>query len=123
MSIPLPKMPLRGVMLLSVILILSGCSAPEDHRSPTRYYRVPPRPVSVQVPTSEPALIVEREQAPPDDAPKAQRLQPAKVKKALHVDAVEQLPAKVAPPVLDNSLPDQIYQPATIRQTSLDLKS
>jgi len=70
----------------------------------------------------QPAVMpVQRIQQPfsemPEDAPP-----PVKAKKRPQIQAVEQ-PKPRAVPVLDNSLPEQIWQPAITRQTSLELKS
>ena len=123
MSVPLPKMPLRGFMLLTLLLSVGGCSS---HDSERRQVRLPPkyvRPAPVQ-----PSMML-AEPTPYIAVPEALPSQPAKAKKSLpvKVDAPQPQPQpqppKVVLPVLDNSLPEQIWQPAITRQTSLELKS
>ncbi|MDY0922438.1 hypothetical protein [Leclercia sp. CFBP8987] len=116
MSVPLQNIPRCGLMLFMLLLGVSGCSSGDNTASRGRpvqkYYRpayIPP-----------PAMPVQRAPEPwsvaPEEAP------PVKAKKRPPNKAAEQRQPR-AMPVLDNSLPEQIWQPAISRQTSLELKS
>lgn len=117
MSVPLQKITRCGLMLLTLVLGVSGCSSHDNTASRGRPVQKYYRPGYVQ----PPAMPVQRVQepyiaAPEDDPP------PVKAKKRPQVQAAEQRQPR-AVPVLDNSLPEQIWQPAITRQTSLELKS
>ncbi len=114
MSVPLQKMPRCGVLLLALLLCVSGCASHD--KNPSRA-RVAPKyvlPAPVQPAYSAPAPLL----SAPEKAPSP----PVKVKKRQSVKAAEQSAPRVVP-VLDNSLPEQIWQPAVTRKTSLELKS
>lgn len=117
MSVPLQKILRCGLMLLMLVLGVSGCSSHDNAASRGRPVQKYYRPGYVQ----PPAIPVQRAQEPyreiPEDAPS-----PVKVKKRPPIKAAEQRQPR-AVPVLDNSLPEQIWQPAITRQTSLELKS
>ena len=117
MSMPLQIIPRCGLMLLTLLLGVSGCSSHDNAASRGRPVQKYYRPGYVL----PPVLPVQHAQAPyreaPEDAPP-----PVKVKKRPPIKATEQLQPRVMP-VLDNSLPEQIWQPAITRQTSLELKS
>ncbi|MEB6378593.1 hypothetical protein MXM41_06530 [Leclercia adecarboxylata] len=118
MSVPLQKMPRCGVVLLTLLLSVSGCASRDNAGSRARVAPryLPPAPVQVPVVPvySAPGLFLNA----PEEAPST----PVKAKKRPPVKAAEQ-PAPRVVPVLDNSLPEQIWQPAITRQTSLELKS
>lgn len=115
MSVPLPKRPRCGMMLLSLVLILSGCASPENTVSRIKPLPKHPRPAPALAPVYYPP-------EPLSEAPDAVAPKPAKAKKRPQVKTAEP-PAPGVAPVLDNSLPEQIWQPAITRQTSLELKS
>lgn len=111
------SVPLQKLMLLMLLLGVSGCASHDNAATRGRPVQKYYRPGYVQ----PPAMPVQRVQEPyiaaPEEAPP-----PVKAKKRPQVQATEQRqPGAV--PVLDNSLPEQIWQPAITRQTSLELKS
>ncbi|WP_333848718.1 hypothetical protein [Leclercia sp.] len=117
MSMPLQKIPRCGLMLLMLLLSVSGCSSYDNAASRGRPVQKYYRPGYVQPPVMPVQRVQEPYIAAPEDAP-----QPVKAKKRPQFKAAEQRQPRPVP-VLDNSLPEQIWQPAITRQTSLELKS
>ncbi|URN98134.1 hypothetical protein NB069_15770 [Leclercia adecarboxylata] len=114
MSVPLQKMPRRGIVLLALLLCVSGCAPHDSNPSRARVAPKYVRPAPVQPAYSAPEPFL----SAPAEAPSP----PVKAKKRPPVKAAEPSAPRVVP-VLDNSLPEQIWQPAVTRQTSLELKS
>lgn len=117
MSVPLQKLPRCGFLLLMLLLGVSGCSSHEKAANQGRPVQKYVRPGYVQPPVTP----VQRVQEPYIEMPEAAP-PPVKVKKRPQIQAAEQRQPR-AVPVLDNALPEQIWQPAITRQTSLELKS
>lgn len=117
MSVPLQKIPRCGLMLLALLLGVSGCSSHENASSRARPVQKYYRPGYVHPPVMPVQRVQESFSEMPEDEPP-----PVKVKKRPQIKAADQ-PQPRAMPVLDNSLPEQIWQPAITRQTSLELKS
>lgn len=114
MSVPLQKMPRCGMVLLALLLGVSGCASHDKNPSRARVAPKYVRPAPVQPAYSAPEPLL----SAPEEAPSP----PVKAKKRPSVKAAEQSAPRMVP-VLDNSLPEQIWQPAVTRQTSLELKS
>jgi hypothetical protein len=114
MSVLLQKMPLCGVVLLTLLLSVSGCASHDKNPSRARVAPKYVRPAPVQPAYSAPESFL--------NAPEASPAPPIRVKKRPQDKAAEP-PAPRVMPVLDNSLPEQIWQPAITRQTSLELNS
>lgn len=117
MSMPLQKISRCGLMLITLLLGVSGCSSYDTAASRGRPVQKYYRPGYVL----PPVMPVQHAQEPYSDVPE-EMPPPVKVKKRPQIKAAEQRQPRVVP-VLDNSLPEQIWQPAITRQTSLELKS
>lgn len=117
MRVPLQNIPRCGLMLLTLLLGVSGCASHDNAASRGRPVQKYYRPGYVQPPVMPVQRAQETYSAAPEDEPL-----PVKATKRPPIKAADQRQPR-AIPVLDNSLPEQIWQPAITRQTSLELKS